>query len=217
MNDIKEKIDRLAVINHDIAKLQEQKKSIEAELIIRGTSDLENTKYKSIRYEGEKAKLTVTNAQYVKILYNTFLPLVFGRAYKDFVKEETTYKLTAVGTRLIQGLWKKEFVDATVTDVIKQITGITDEEKKQLIKKCKGKNYSGDVDNIMKFTSLSYEDACEYAFMITEAACWQEFCGLLQLNDIALDDENKINDLIQKIQSVFVVEDSTKLTLTEVG
>lgn len=216
MNDLAKKIDELVDIKEQQTKLKERQTVIEAELIMKGSKDLENTKYKSIRYCGEKSTLTVTNAQSVKIVYTSFLSMIFGRAYKDFVKEETTYKLTTAGVRMIQGLWKKEFVGVSVADVITQMVGVSEEERKQLLKKCKGKNYSGDVENILKFTNLEYQDACEYAFMITEAACWQEFCGLLQLNSINPNDETAVNDLLNKIQSAFIVEDITKISVSEV-
>lgn len=92
------------------------------------------------------------------------------------------------------------------------MAGITDEERKQLVKKCKGINYDKDVDNILKFTDLTEEDSKEYAYLIAEAAVWQDFCNLLTINGI--DDETQVNDILMKIQSAFVVEDSTKISLS---
>ena len=92
------------------------------------------------------------------------------------------------------------------------MNGVTDEERKQLLKKCKGINYDKDVSNILKFTSLSEEDAKEYAYLISDAAVWQDFKNLLTINGI--DDEEQINDILLKIQSAFVVEESTKISLS---
>lgn len=64
----------------------------------------------------------------------------------------------------------------------------------------------------MKFTSLSEEDAKEYAYLISEAAVWQDFKNLLTVNGIS--DETQIDDILMKIQSAFVVEDSTKISLS---
>ena len=91
------------------------------------------------------------------------------------------------------------------------MNGVTDDERKQLAKKCKGINYDKDVHNILKFTNLSEDDAREYAYLISEAAVWQDFKNLLTVNGM---DESHIDDILMKIQSSFVVEDSTKISLS---
>lgn len=55
------------------------------------------------------------------------------------------------------------------------MNGVSDDERKQLVKKCKGINYDKDVNNILKFTNISEDDAREYAYLISEAAVWQDF------------------------------------------
>lgn len=51
----------------------------------------------------------------------------------------------------------------------------------------------------------------EYAYLISEAAVWQDFKNLLTVNGM---DESRIDDILMKIQSSFVVEDSTKISLS---
>lgn len=212
MTDLRKQIDELAVIKADMGKLKERKDKLEAEIIKQCTADLENTKYKSIRYEGDVFDLTAVTAESLKVIYNSFLPTIFGKAYKDAVTEKTEYSLSAPAKRMLIGLYKGNFIRATVKEVIDQMAGVTDEERNQLLKKCKGINYDKDVENIRKFTELSEDDAKEYAYLITEAAVWQDFCNLLTLNGIA--DEAQIKDILTKIQSAFVVEDSTKISLS---
>lgn len=212
MTDLRKQIDELAAIKADMGKLKERKDKLEAEIIKQCSADLENTKYKSIRYEGDVFDLTAVTAESLKVIYNSFLPTIFGKAYEDAVTEKTEYSLSAPAKRMLIGLYKGNFIRATVKEVIEQMAGVTDEERKQLLKKCKGINYDKDVDNICKFTDLSEEDAKEYAYLIAEAAIWQDFCNLLTLNGI--DDETQINDILMKIQSAFVVEDSTKISLS---
>lgn len=212
MTDLRKQIDELAAIKADMSKLKERKDKLEAEIIKQCSADLENTKYKSIRYEGDVFDLTAVTAESLKVIYNSFLPTIFGKAYEDAVTEKTDYTLSAPAKRMLIGLYKGNFIRATVKEVIDQMAGVTDEERKQLLKKCKGINYDKDVDNIRKFTELSEEDAKEYAYLIAEAAVWQDFCNLLTLNGIA--DEAQINDILMKIQSAFVVEDSTKISLS---
>lgn len=212
MTDLRKQIDELAAIKADMGKLKERKDKLEAEIIKQCSADLENTKYKSIRYEGDVFDLTAVTAESLKVIYNSFLPTIFGKAYKDAVTEKTDYTLSAPAKRMLIGLYKGNFIRATVKEVIDQMAGVTDDERKQLLKKCKGINYDNDVDNIRKFTELSEDDAKEYAYLIAEAAVWQDFCNLLTLNGIT--DEAQIKDILTKIQSAFVVEDSTKISLS---
>ena len=212
MTDLRKQIDELAAIKADMGKLKERKDKLEAEIIKQCSADLENTKYKSIRYEGDVFDLTAVTAESLKVIYNSFLPTIFGKAYEDAVTEKTDYTLSAPAKRMLIGLYKGNFIRATVKEVVDQMAGVTDDERKQLLKKCKGINYDKDVENIRKFTDLSEEDAKEYAYLIAEAAVWQDFCNLLTLNGIA--DETQINDILMKIQSAFVVEDSTKISLS---
>lgn len=212
MTDLRKQIDELAAIKADMGKLKERKDKLEAEIIKQCSADLENTKYKSIRYEGDVFDLTAVTAESLKVIYNSFLPTIFGKAYEDAVTEKTEYSLSAPAKRMLIGLYKGNFIRATVKEVIDQMAGVTDDERKQLLKKCKGINYDKDVENIRKFTDLSEEDAREYAYLIAEAAVWQDFCNLLTLNGIS--DETQIKDILMKIQSAFVVEDSTKISLS---
>lgn len=212
MTDLRKQIDELAAIKSDMSKLKERKDKLEAEIIKQCSADLENTKYKSIRYEGDVFDLTAVTAESLKVIYNSFLPTIFGKAYEDAVTEKTDYTLSAPAKRMLIGLYKGNFIRATVKEVIDQMAGVTDDERKQLLKKCKGINYDKDVENIRKFTDLSEEDAKEYAYLIAEAAVWQDFCNLLTLNGIS--DKTQIDDILMKIQSAFVVEDSTKISLS---
>lgn len=212
MTDLRKQIDELAAIKADMGKLKERKDKLEAEIIKQCSADLENTKYKSIRYEGDVFDLTAVTAESLKVIYNSFLPAIFGKAYNDAVTEKTTYSLSDPAKRMLIGLYKRNYIKATVKDVIEQMAGISDKERKQLLKKCKGINYEKDVENIRKFTDLTEADAKEYAYLIAEAAVWQDFCNLLALNGIT--DETQIKDILTKIQSAIVVEDSTKISLS---
>ena len=198
MTDLKKQIDELAGIKADMSKLKARKDKLEAEIIMQCSEDLENTKYKSVHYAGTESELS-------------FLLSIFGKAYKDAVTEKTEYSLSAPAKRMLIGLWKGNFVRCTVKEVIEQMNGVSDDERKQLIKKCKGINYDKDVNNILKFTNISEDDAREYAYLISEAAVWQDFKNLLTVNGM---DESHIDDILMKIQSSFVVEDSTKISLS---
>lgn len=205
-------IDRLAEIKTEMETLKSEKEQLEAEIIKQGAKDLENTKFKSVYYAAASAGVRATNAETLKITYPSFLPFVFDKAYGDAVKENKTYKLSAPATRMIVGLWKGDFIKADINDVINSMP-VDYNSKEQLIRKIKGINYDKDVQNILKFTNLTDDDAREYAYMAAEAAVWQDFCNLLTLNGITTD--NEIDDILNKIRSAFVVEDTTKIQLEE--
>ena len=212
MTNLMPQIDELAKIKEDMAKLKERKDKLEAEIIKQCSVDLENTKYKSIHYKGTDSDLTAINSESLKVTYNAFLPMIFGKAYSDAVTEKTEYALSAPAKRMLIGLYKGNFVKSTIKEVIEQMNDVTDKERTQLLKKCKGINYDKDVANIIKFTALSEADAKEYAYLIAEAAVWQDFCNLLTLNGIT--DEMVVDNILLKIQSAVVVEDSTKIALS---
>lgn len=212
MSDLKAKIDRLNEINQEMSSLKQSKDELEADIIKQCSADLENTKYKSIHYHGTDAELTAVNADTLKITYSSFLPFIFGKEYNDVVKEETKYKLSAPATRMIIGLWKGDYLkDTSVADVIKQMP-ISESEGEQLIRKCKGINYDKDVQAIQRFTLLSESEAKEYAYLIAEAAIWQDFKALLTLNGITSEED--INDILEKIRAAFLVDETTKITLS---
>ena len=208
----RENIDRLSAIKSKIEELTAEKDTIEAAIMERCTSDLENTKYKTIRYSGDVAELTAITAESIKVTYDAFLPFIFGKAYKSAVTEKTSFSLSAAAKRMLIGIWKGNYIRSTVREVIEQMQGVSCTERKELLKKCRGINYDKDVANILKFTGLSEQDAKEYAYLIAEAEIWQEFSSLLNLNGITEEDD--IQKLIQKIQAAFVVEDSTKISLS---
>lgn len=214
MTDLKQQIDELTGIEHQIKYLKARKDKIEAQITKQCAADLENTKYKSIHYAGTDSKLTATNAETLKITYASFLPKIFAKAYKDAVTEKPTYKLSSAATRMIIGLWKGNYIRLSVSEVINQMADVTESEKTQLKKKCKGISYDKDVENILKFTALSERDAKEYAYLIAEAAVWQDFCNLLTVNGVT--ENADIDEILKEIQSAFVVEDSTKISLAEV-
>ena len=217
MNDLKIKIDRLQKINAEIDTLKNEKSVIEATIIKQCSGDLENTKLKSKHYIGVDAELTATNSESLKITYSTFLPFIFGEAYKDAVTETTAYKLSAPATRMIIGMWQGDYIRSTVTEVINQITSIAEDDRKQLIKKCKGKNYKNDIAILQKFAGFSYEDAADWAFPIAEADVWQSFMELCKLNNVDVNDENAVNEIISKIRAAFVVDETTKITFKRLG
>lgn len=210
---IANKIDRLADLREQQTKAKQEADIIEAELLKIAQEDLTNTKYKSVKYEGNDNKLQATVSETVKITLESLLPVIFGTAYADMVKVTTKSELTAPAKRLIAGIWQGNYVsDTTVTDVITSMA-LDDKTAKLVSKKCKGINYQKDIDNLITIVGMTEQQAEEYAYMLMEANVWQQFDTICQVNGINTDEARA--ELMKKIQAAFVVEQSTKVSIME--
>lgn len=211
MTDLRKQIDELAAIKADMGKLKERKDKLEAEILNAVQDEFNDKKIKSVKYSTEKAVLTVTNAETVKITAANYLKDIFGTALDDYVNVSVSRELSAAGKRLIAGLYKNNYeTEWTVNGVIDMMP-VSDEAKSNIKAKCKGKNYIKDVENISHLSGLTLEDAQQYAFWISEAAVGQAFLTLMKSNKT--DSESDCEDIINKIHAAFEVEDIAKLKL----
>lgn len=205
------KIDRLAEIKQQISDLNAEKDRIEGEILLACREDLENTKYKTVTYSSDTGnRITATLAETLKITYPSLLKKIFGAAYGDIVKEEVKYTLTAPAKRMLTGIWTGAYVRQTVDEAIKQLP-VDETTLKKLAKKLKGANYANDKKNLMNIGSLSEQEASEYAYLISEAAIWQSFATVLELNGIT--DETEIDNITNIINTAMVVEETPKIAV----
>lgn len=212
-DEIASKIDKLANLKDEITALKQKADVIEAELLKIAQEDLANTKYKSVKYEGTDSNLQATVSESVKITLESLLPEIFGTVYNDMVKLSTKAELTAQAKRLVAGIWQGNFVaDTTVEDVISSMH-LNDKTSKLVGKKCKGINYQKDVDNLIIIANMTDRQAQEYAYLLMEATVWQQFKTICDVNKI--DSQDKINEVIKKIQAAFVVEVTPKISIVE--
>lgn len=201
-------IDKLADIKSQITALTAEKEKIEGELILASKHDLENTKYKSIHYtSGNGNSITATIAESLKLTYPSLLKRIFGSAYADAVREETKYTLTAAAKRMLIGVWTGAYVKQTVNDAIAQLP-VDDNTRKKLAKKLKGASYETDKRSLINLGGLSEQDAAEYAYLISEAAVWQSYSTLLELNRVTDTDE-----ITRLIDTAMVVDESAKISV----
>lgn len=211
-NEIAEKVNRLAEIKRQTAALKSESDGIEAELLKQFETDVEDTKYRTVRYSGDGAAVTANYADKVALVYPSMLKKIFGEAYSDVVTEEVTYKLSANAKRLLAALYKKEYLRGTSVDMF--ITRVSDdsETRKVLSKRIKGKNFDGDKNNLMKLAGLDESEASDYAYMISEAAAWQEFERLLSASGGVSDE--RIAEVLEYINTAVTVEETPKITIT---
>ena len=211
--EISQKVDRMAEIKRQIALLKSESDGIEAELLKQFEADVEDTKYRSVKYCGSGAAVIANYADKVALVYPSMLKSIFGKAYPDVVTEEVTYKLSANAKRLLAALYKKDYMQgATVEKALERIAP-DDKTLKVMLKRIKGKNFEGDKNNLIKLAGLSDEVASDYAFMISEAAAWQEFERLLSASGGV--SEERIAEVLEYINAAVTVEETPKITITE--
>ena len=163
-------VDRMAQIKMQQAELKAESDAIEAELLKQFEADVEDTKYKTVVYSGNNAKVTATYADSVKLIYPYYLKKIFGEAYGDIVTKETTYRISSHGKRMLTAMYKGEYVKDT--DIGQTVRGLNLDDKttSALLKKLKGKNFETDKNNLIKIGKLSESEASDTAYLISEAA-----------------------------------------------
>ncbi len=202
------KIDRLVQIKDEIARLKVEQDRLEGESLLQAKQDLQDTKRKTADYVSSSGnKVIATTARSVKLTYPSRLRLIFGGAYKDAVTERTTYKLSDPAARMLGGMWSGEYVEQTLAGAIQSLP-VDDREKKVLAKKLHGINYDGDVRNLMTIGGMDKDQAQEWAYLLQEAAVWDDFSQLLMGSPAGCNDPEHILDLIR---GAMVVEDTTKI------
>lgn len=204
-------IDRLSEVRRQIDTLNAEKDRLEGELILQSRSDLENTKYKTVTYASDSGnRVTATIAETLKVTYPSLLKSIFGAAYGDAVKEETKYTLTAPAKRMLTKIWTGAYIKQSLNDAIAQLP-VDDTTRKKLAKKLKGASFETDKKNLINIGCLTEQEASEYAYLISEAAAWQTYSALLELNGVTND--SNIAEITRLIDTAMVVDESTKVSV----
>lgn len=211
--EISEKVDRMAELSKNIAELKHEYSIIEAELLKQFETDVEDTKYRTVRYSGDGAAVIANYADKVALVYPSMLKCIFGKAYSDVVTEEVSYKLSANAKRLLAALYKKDYMQGATVETALQRIAPDDKTLKVMLKRIKGKNFDGDKNNLVKLAGLDENRASDYAFMISEAAAWQEFERLLAASGGVT--EERIAEVLEYINAAITVEETPKITVTE--
>ena len=213
MGIFEDKVNRLIDIGKKIAELNLQKAELEAFFLKEAEDKLADTKYKTASFSGTSGRVNVVNAKSLKLTYPSMLKNILGAAYSDVVKEEVKYKISKPATRMLTGLWSKEFIRMTKAEVIDKID-CDDKTRALLHKKLKGINYDNDKNNLMTIAGLEESAAEELAWFVSEAAVWESFTQLLKLDGEAV--EHKINMVLQSIDSAMIVEESLKVSIDQI-
>lgn len=205
------KIDRLSEIKKQQEKLKAEADRLEGEIILECRNELENTKYKTLtQHTKSGATATVTLAESLKVTYPSLLKSIFGEAFDDLVKTETKYTVTAAGKRMLTGIWTGKYIKQSLDEAIKQLP-VDDKTRQKLAKKLKGAKFDTDKKNLINIGNMSEQDASEYAYLISEAAIWQQFETLLRLNGVT--DKGEIDKIINLIDTAMIVDETPKVSI----
>ena len=152
--EIKAKADRLVELTSQQSVIKAEIDEIKAWFEKLATDDLRDTKKKTIDYWGSNnSKVVVGNSETVKPVSMTMVKKLLGDVFGDFVKEDTTYKMTDPCKRLFTMMFMGNYTEGSLDETIKAITA--DEKiQRTLKKKLKGK-YEKDTETLMKLVGAA--------------------------------------------------------------
>ncbi len=207
-DEMSAKLQRLVEINRMQEALKAEKDALDVYFQQLAEDDLKNSKKKSVAYAAEGMRVTVTLAKKVGLIYANLIARVFRDLKDDVIKTDTKFTLSATGQRILGGIASGEYVRQTVEEVLVQIA--QPDKLPLLRKKVRGKNYEGDIKSLMVITGCSYEQAAEDAYLVQEAAVWQELQSVLVVNGIP---QERWTEMIENIKAGVMVEETPKVRL----
>lgn len=204
--EIKAKVDEYAKLSAQQSAIKSRMDELKGFFETLATEDLKDTKRKTVAYWGSNnAKVVVGNSSTVKPVSMTMVKELFGRLYGDFVKEETTYKMTEPCKRLLALAFLGEYTEGNIDDVISQITNDA-KIQKALKKKLKGK-FDKDKDTLMTLTGLSEQEASDWAYFAAEVINWERLTQIL----VAAQWNGTTENAIEHIRTAIMVDEGIKV------
>ena len=205
---MKEKVDRLVELNRQMAEIKSEAESIKAWFEKEATEDLKDTKAKTVEYWGNgNSRVVVGNSETVKPVSMTMVKKLLGDVFRDFVKEETSYIMTAPAKRLFAMMFLGNYTEGSLDETVKAISA--DEKiQRALRKKLKGK-YEKDTVTLMKTAGLPEKDASDWAYLTTEIMGWEWMLQILK----AADWQGTPQEAVEVIKAAIIVDEGIKVTV----
>ena len=214
---ISEIVDRMAEIKQKKKALTAEYDKLQAQLQILAECDLTDTKIKSMGYSGTNGNTaTVTTSDTVSVIAGELLSQIFGSVYPSMVEQKTTYTLKAPAKRILSAIWHKEYCEGSVAEIVGGLN-CDEKAKKVLLKKLKGINFDKDKENLMNYAGLSEADASDTAYLINEAAAWEQICTFVKVNNDGRINDEILADVITKVNSAVNVSRGIKTEVTVGG
>ena len=214
---IHEIVDRMAEIKQEKKALTAENDRLQAQLQVLAECDLTDTKIKSIGYSGTNGNTaTVTTSDTVSVIAGELLSQIFGSVYPSMVEQKTTYTLKAPAKRILSAIWHREYCEGSVSEIVGGLN-CDEKAKKVLLKKLKGINFDKDKENLMNYAGLSEADASDTAYLINEAAAWENICTFVKVNNDGRINYEILADVITKVNSAVNVSRGIKTEVTVGG
>lgn len=205
---VKAKADRLVALAGEQIRIKSEMDEIKAWFENIGTNDLKDTKKKTVDYWGSNnSKVVVGNSETVKPISMTMVKKLLGDVFGDFVKEETTYKMTEPCKRLFTMMFLGNYTEGSLDDTIRAITA--DEGlQRTLKKKLKGK-YEKDTEVLMKMAGLPEQEASDWAYLAAEIINWEWMLQILK----SAEWKGTPQEAVEVIRAAVIVDEGIKVTV----
>lgn len=206
--EIKAKADRLVELTSQQGEIKAEIDEIKAWFEKLATDDLKDTKKKTIDYWGSNnSKVVVGNSETVKPISMTMVKKLLGDVFGDFVKEDTTYKMTEPCKRLFTMMFLGDYTEGSLD---KTIQAITADEKIQraLKKKLKGK-YEKDTETLIKMAGLPEQEASDWAYITAEIINWEWMLQILK----SADWKGTPQEAVEIIKAAIIVDEGIRVTV----
>lgn len=214
MSNISEIIDRMVEIKLEKKALTAESDKLQAQLQIAAEKDLTDTKIKSVRYLGSAGNTaTVTISDTVSVETGELLTDIFGKVYPSMVEKKITYNLKAPAKRILSAIWHKEYCKGSIAEIVNSLH-CDDKAKKVLLKKLKGINFDKDKENLINYAGLSEGDASDTAYLIAEAAAWENICAFVKVNNNGTINDEILADIITKVNAAVCVSRGMKTEIS---
>lgn len=207
-DEIRAKADRLAELDIQQGAIRAEADEIKAWFEKLATDDLKDTKKKTIDYWGSNnSRVVVGNSETVKTVSMTMVKKLLGDVFGDFVKEDTTYKMTEPCKRLFTMMFLGNYTEGSLDETIR---AITDDEKIQrtLRKKLKGR-YEKDTETLMKTAGLPEQEASDWAYIAAEIINWEWMLQVLK----SAEWKGTPQEAVEIIRAAIIVDEGIKVTV----
>lgn len=206
--EIMMKADRLVELTNRQGAIKAEIDEIKAWFEKQAVDDLKDTKKKTVDYWGSNnSKVVVGNSETVKPVSMTMVKKLLGGVFGDFVKEDTTYKITEPCKRLFAMMFMGNYTEGSLDETIRAIT--TDEKiQRTLKKKLKGK-YEKDTETLMKMAGLPEQEASDWAYLTAEIINWEWMLQILK----SAEWQGTPQEAVEVIRAAVIVDEGIKVTV----
>ena len=206
--EVKEKVDRLVELTRQAAQIKGDIEELKAWFEKQGVEQLKDTKSKTMEYWGsENSKVVVGSSDTVKPISMTMVKRLLGDVFGDFVKEDTSYTMTAPCKRLFTLMYLGEYTEGSLDQTIKLIS--QDEKIQRTLKKKLKGNYAKDTQTLMKTAGLTEQEASDWAYLTAEIIGWEWMLQILK----GAGWSGTPQEAVELIRAAVIVDEGIKVTV----